>query len=700
MSNLKNNKQNIGARRLRTVMTDFAVYGENEPLFPGNSRIRFQDLFDLEEIQRIQDAFAEATGVASLIVDTEGQPLTRPSRFVGFCDLIRSQPKGLEHCVHSDIVLGWGTSTGPTWGTCLSGGLIDGGTGIFVGERRIANWLVGQVLEAEPDEGKLRSFAREIGVDEMELLLAAAKVPRVSRQQFDKILTALHLIAVQLSVLALKTWQQTQYIHAIDKAYTALRDSEERYRALMQQSSEAIVLIEPETRRVLEVNRHFREMLGYSPQEMESKTVYDFVADSKEAIDRYYDEILPRDRELPVELRSFRHKNGRIVEVERSGVLVHLAGRSVYMVTARDVSERRFTEEKLNFLSFHDTLTGLYNRAYFEETLLRLDCRRETGVGLIVFDLDGLKLVNDSFGHEQGDNLLVRAAELIGSCFRDDDVVARIGGDEFAVVMQGMTDETLQAAVVRVQTKLEAQDWISRRIPLSLSIGYALSSRAELSMRDLFREADDNMYREKLHRSQSTRSAIVQTVMSLLEARDYITEGHAERLQDMVIRLARTLGVSENRMTDLRLLAQFHDIGKVGIPDRILLKPKTLSVDEMTEMRRHCEIGHRIAQSSPDLLPIADWVLKHQEWWNGKGYPLGIAGEAIPLECRILSLADAYDAMTSDRPYRKALSQDAAFCELRRCSGTQFDPSLVELFIQTFGQTAENPACAGPVATV
>ena len=143
-------------------------------------------------------------------------------------------------------------------------------------------------------------------------------------------------------------------------------------------------------------------------------------------------------------------------------------------------------------------------------------------------------------------------------------------------------------------------------------------------------------------------------------------------------------------MTDLRLLAQFHDIGKVGIPDRILLKPGALEPDEVIEMRRHCEIGHRIAQSSPDLLPVADWVLKHQEWWNGGGYPLGLAGERIPIECRILSIADAYDAMTSDRPYRKAMSHAAAVAELRRCAGSQFDPELVELFIETCSDKAES----------
>ena len=455
-----------------------------------------------------------------------------------------------------------------------------------------------------------------------------------------------------------------------------MQESEERYRALVQKSSEAIVLIDPETRMVIESNRHFQELIGYSQTELAEMPVYKFVLGNKEQIDRYYEEVLPLQHELPVESRQFRHKSGRIVEVERSGALVHLRGKTVYMVTARDVTERKYIEEKMNYLSYHDMLTGLYNRTYFEEEMLRRDKSGEVEIGLIIFDLDGLKLVNDSFGHEQGDDLLVRTAELIRSCFAESDLVARIGGDEIAVLMNRTSPEMIEAAMLRVYEAVEAAQLQPQRIPISLSAGSAYRTDVSVSMRELFREADNKMYRGKLHRSQSTRSAIVQTVMKLLEARDFITEGHADRLQEMLIRLAKAAGLPESRMTDLRLLAQFHDIGKVGIPDRILLKPGALEPDEVIEMRRHCEIGHRIAQSSPDLLPVADWVLKHQEWWNGGGYPLGLAGERIPIECRILSIADAYDAMTSDRPYRKAMSHAAAVAELRRCAAAPGPSSI------------------------
>lgn len=174
--------------------------------------------------------------------------------------------------------------------------------------------------------------------------------------------------------------------------------------------------------------------------------------------------------------------------------------------------------------------------------------------------------------------------------------------------------------------------------------------------------------------------------MRALEARDFITEGHVDRLQDLVSSLGREIGLPQRDINDLRLIAQFHDIGKVGIPDHILFKPGPLTSEEMTEMRRHSEIGHRIAQSSPDLVPIADFILKHHEWWDGNGYPLGLKGEETPLECRIIAIADAYEAMTSNRPYRQAMLPQEAIDELKRCAGTQFDTQLVEKFIKTLDE--------------
>jgi len=341
--------------------------------------------------------------------------------------------------------------------------------------------------------------------------------------------------------------------------------------------------------------------------------------------------------------------------------------------------KRKQDETRLLYLSFRDAITGLYNRRYFEEEMLRMDKRRKGSVGLIILDVDGLKLVNDIFGHDSGDIQLANVAKLLTGCFRGRDVIARIGGDEYAILLHDADIDTVTAACERVQKSILIEN-LKNDPPLSLSIGFAIGDDPKILMRELFKQADNNMYREKLNRGQSARSALVQTMMKLLEERDFITEGHADRMQNIVVNLGEKCGLAGEKMDNLRLFAQFHDVGKVGILNNILLKPGMLTTQEMKEMRCHSEIGHRIARSSSDLLPIADLILKHHEWWNGKGYPLGLVGEDIPIECRILAIADAYDAMTSDRPYRKAMNRANAIAELKHCAGTQFDPNLVDKF--------------------
>lgn len=339
------------------------------------------------------------------------------------------------------------------------------------------------------------------------------------------------------------------------------------------------------------------------------------------------------------------------------------------------------SQQATPYLVTHDQLTGLYNRSFFEMEISRREKESLGTVAIIVCDIDGLKLINDSFGHVEGDKLLRAAATIVKKSLRDGDIVARIGGDEIAAILPGAGESEAEEICHTIRENFIYQGFNSFQLSFSVSVGFAVTGLKKASLTDAFRAAEDSMGREKLHHTGSMRNKIIQALGTALEARDYITDGHATRLQGMALMLASVAGLPENKYGDLRLLARFHDIGKVAIPDEILFKPGPLTADEMDIMRKHSEIGHRLAMALPDLVPVADWILKHHEWWNGGGYPLKISGEDIPLECRIIGIVDAYDSMINDRPYRPAMSHREATGELKRNSGSQFDAVLVEQFI-------------------
>ncbi|MDR3584640.1 MAG: diguanylate cyclase [Desulfosporosinus sp.] len=358
-----------------------------------------------------------------------------------------------------------------------------------------------------------------------------------------------------------------------------------------------------------------------------------------------------------------------------------LCGDDKVLAVVRDISQRKKSEVRLYNMSIHDASTGIYNRNYFEHKLDKYRNEDTTGVGIVICDIDGLKLVNDTLGHVVGDDYLKIAAKILGECF-ENDVVARIGGDEFAVLIKHTTTKELSVKELKMDELLNSINSEVRVIPISMSLGYAVGNGKQKDLRELLKMADDMMYRKKLHNRQSEKSKNIDILTKMLEVRDFITEGHGDRMQELSGKLSETIGMSKNEIEDMRLFAQFHDIGKVGIPDRILFKPGRLTEEEKDEMNRHTEIGYRIAKSSPDLAHISDWILKHHEWWDGNGYPFKLKGEQIPLQSRILSIVDTFDAMTNNRPYRKALSKEVAMVEIVRFAGTQFDPQLVDKFVE------------------
>ncbi len=462
----------------------------------------------------------------------------------------------------------------------------------------------------------------------------------------------------------------------------ALRESEERFRQLAENIREVFYISEQGCIRY--VSPAYMEIWGRTPQHLYQEP------------NSFLDTVHPEDKEGVRESLE-KKEQGEVEQVyrivrpdgsirwikDRSSPIYDDKGETLRVVgIAADITDLKLGEEKLKYLSLHDPLTGLYNRIYFEEEMSRIERGRYNAVGIVSCDVDGLKLVNDTLGHDEGDRLLVAAAGVIRGCFREGDLVARIGGDEFCVVLPDTTESAVENACQRIQEAVAGYNDANPELPVSISVGYAVSRGADRNLKDLFKEADNSMYRKKLYRTQSVRSTIVKTLINTLKERDLNAEKHILRMEKLLVSVAVLVGLPESTRSDLSLLAKFHDIGKVGISDSILFKEGALTSEEWTEMKRHCEIGYRIALSAPDLIPIADWILKHHEWWNGQGYPLGIEGEEIPVECRLLAIADAYEALTSPRSYRKTLSDAEAVAELRRYAGTQFDPKLLEKFVE------------------
>lgn len=473
---------------------------------------------------------------------------------------------------------------------------------------------------------------------------------------------------------------------ALERSQKDLRDSEERFRLLAENARDVVYRLRLVPELVFEyISPALYSLAGYTPEEFYAHPdmIYKLIHPQEHYIvdNLVSGKSLKFDLKKPLTMR-WLHRDGRLIWIEQSTVPIYDEHNNLAAIEgiARDITVRKELEEQLKYCSWHDSLTGLYNRAYFDMEMRRLESGRES-LGLIICDVDGLKLVNDTLGHDTGDKLLQLTASLIKDSLRQGDIVARVGGDEFAVLLPNSDEMVVEGICRRIHKAIDNHNAVDPDLPLSLSIGFAVNDKNS-GLRDIYKEADNNMYREKLNNKQSARNTIVRTMMKALEARDHINEGHVDRLRDLVVAIAQHIGLPEDDVKKLCLLARFHDIGKVGVPDGILFKPGPLTSEEAAQMQRHCEIGHRIALSVPDLEPIAELILKHHEWWNGGGYPQGLKGEEIPLVCRILAIADAYDAMTSDRPYRRTLSSEEALVELKSCAGIQFDPNLVTAFVE------------------
>jgi diguanylate cyclase (GGDEF)-like protein len=365
-----------------------------------------------------------------------------------------------------------------------------------------------------------------------------------------------------------------------------------------------------------------------------------------------------------------------------------------------------FAALKAMQLALTDPLTGLGNHRHFHERLQReLAAAEENGhaLSLCLVDIDDFKGVNDHHGHPVGDRVLGQVASRL----RQGGESFRLGGDEFAVLLPGLDDRSAIAVARSIVERVSAAQ-IEQVGAVTVSAGVATYPIQGAGRDELIRLADSALYwakedgKNRARTYESTqielrqlqqlaespdRTARYRAAASLakaVDARDAYTGSHSERVGDLAARISRRLGLDEPQIELTRLAASLHDLGKLAIPEEILRKPGALNESERLVLQRHPQIGHRMLESL-GVEPIADWVLHHHERWDGDGYPHRLRGDEIPLGARIIFVADAFDAMTSERVYRRPFSQRDALAELERCSGSQFDPVIVDAFRQELG---------------
>ena len=439
-----------------------------------------------------------------------------------------------------------------------------------------------------------------------------------------------------------------------------------------------------ETGTLIRVSRKWLETMGYESDEVIGRWVGDLMyeADRKGFRDRFQAFLKAGTSDTVITLL---HKEGRPVTFSVKGrVIRDERGRFLHTYCAlHNITQFRTDAEALLYKTRHDPMTGLYNREHFDAAVRTHLQAEDFPLTVIIGDIDGLKQTNDTFGRQQGDRQIRTAGRILSGCLREGEILARTGGDEFSILLPRTERATAYARMREMEDAFldHAENRVSDELPLFLSLAYGTQEDASGRFEQAIREAEDYLYQRKVLVEMSPHNAVMKSIITTMNEKSYETEAHAERLVRLTGLIGIKMGLDSVQLDRLHLFSIVHDIGKVVIPDTILNKPGRLTDEEWTEMRRHPEVGYRITSASPGFSGVADLVLAHHERWDGGGYPNRLAGEAIPLLARILSVADAFDAMTAERPYRKPVPVEEAVEEIERCAGTQFDPEVALVFV-------------------
>ena len=355
------------------------------------------------------------------------------------------------------------------------------------------------------------------------------------------------------------------------------------------------------------------------------------------------------------------------------------------LAISRDITSEKQEQEYILKLTYKDQLTGLYNRRYYEEQIEKLSGSEFLPLAIMMVDVNGLKLTNDAFGHHIGDELLKKVAKNLISCDSKGGFACRVGGDEFLMVFPNTDEKEAEYLVDKLYELVSAEKL--ENIVISISAGWQVRTDVSQSIRDTLIKAENHMLRKKIVESQSMRNQTVNIIMQTLSEKNEREKRHSGEVAKWAKEIGVAMGLSVQKVKEIELAGLLHDIGKIAIKEDILNKPGKLTEEEYDEIKRHPESGYHILKSVDEYSSLAQCVLEHHERFDGKGYPKGIKGSQISLIARIIAVADAFEAMIAQRPYRKSLTEEMAIEEIKKNANTQFDPEVVTAFLKIFDKS-------------
>jgi len=473
-----------------------------------------------------------------------------------------------------------------------------------------------------------------------------------------------------------------------------LYDKEKEMSAIYQNTPILMMVLDKE-RRVRKVNKSVSEYTGIPTEKMIGKRsgeVFRCLNSLEDLNGSYCEQCMMRKTVLDtINTGQSHHYIEVTLPIIKEGIdhnekmtfllfttLMYIKKEPLVLVNILDITQRKKFESKMVYLSYHDNLTGLYNRTFLEEEIQRLDVKRQLPISLIMADLNGLKIINDSYGHQKGDEILIKTSEILKKACREEDIVSRWGGDEFVILLP----QTDLKEAQKIQSRIESLARKSQsKIPISIAVGINVKKNVEEDIYEILNKAEDKMYQDKLVDSRSAKSGILKALLSTLGEKSHETEEHAWRLQKWALAIGEKINLTHAELDRLSIVATLHDIEKIVIPGEILNKPGVLTGEEWQIVKEHPATGYRITSSTEEFAHVAVEILNHHERWDGTGYPREKKEKEIPLLARIITIVDAYDVMTYGRPYKKPMAREEALNEIRRCAGSQFDPELVDVFI-------------------